>query len=270
MDRHDTIGIDLVAMCVNDVLVQGAEPLFFLDYLAIGKLLPEKVAAIVGGIAKGCRQAGCALIGGETAEMPGFYAPDDYDLAGFAVGVVEKKKIIDGSRIQEGDLVLGLASSGLHSYGFSLARHVLLEMAGLSLASVPPGFSTSLGEAMLTPTRIYAASLLPLFDKYDISGLAHITGGGLIENIPRILPSGLAVRIDLASWQKPAIFQLIQELGQIDDQEMYRTFNMGTGMVLIVPPKQAARVFQDLDGAGEVIYQLGTVIQGDGGVLLRT
>ncbi|MEW6660993.1 MAG: phosphoribosylformylglycinamidine cyclo-ligase [Bacillota bacterium] len=266
MDRHDTIGIDAVAMCVNDILVQGAEPLFFLDYLAVGKLVPEKVAAIVSGVAEGCRQAGCALIGGETAEMPGFYGPDEYDIAGFAVGVVEKKKIIDGSRIQEGDLLLGLASSGLHSNGFSLARKVLLEMAGLTLESVPPELDVSLGETMLTPTRIYVSALLPLLAKYEIRGMAHITGGGLIENIPRILPSGLAVKINLSSWPVPPIFQLIQELGQVDIQEMYRTFNMGIGMALVVPPELAGMVRQDLEGVGERVFQVGSIVRGNGGV----
>lgn len=269
MDRHDTIGIDAVAMCVNDILVQGAEPLFFLDYLAVGKLVPEKVATIVSGIAEGCRQAGCALIGGETAEMPGFYGPDEYDIAGFAVGIVEKKKIIDGSYIKEGDLLLGLASSGLHSNGFSLARKVLLEVAGLNLESVTPELGASLGETMLTPTRIYVASVLPLLSKYEIRGMAHITGGGLVENIPRILPAGLTAKIDPTSWPVPPIFRLIQELGQVEGLEMYRTFNMGIGLVLAVPPEQSGAIRQELAGVGEKVFEIGSIIRGNGGVELR-
>ncbi|MDN5344391.1 MAG: phosphoribosylformylglycinamidine cyclo-ligase [Clostridia bacterium] len=262
MDRHDTIGIDAVAMCVNDILVQGAEPLFFLDYLAVGKMVPEKVAQIVAGVAAGCRQAGCALIGGETAEMPGFYPPDEYDLAGFAVGVVEREELLDGSRLRPGQVVLGLASSGLHSNGFSLVRRVLLAEAGYSLERELPETGRALGEELLEPTRIYVASLLPLLQQGLIKGLAHITGGGLIENPPRILPGGLSLRIERPSWPVPPIFQLIQEAGGITEVEMYRTFNMGLGMLAVVEAGDADKVKELLARSGEQVFILGEVIPG--------
>ncbi|AVX19361.1 phosphoribosylformylglycinamidine cyclo-ligase [Carboxydocella sporoproducens DSM 16521] len=264
MDKHDTIGIDCVAMCVNDILVQGAEPLFFLDYLAVGKLDPEQVAAIVGGIAEGCREAGCALIGGETAEMPGFYPPGEYDVAGFAVGVVDKEKILDGSRVREGMTVLGLASHGLHSNGYSLARKVLLERAGLNLDLYLPELGCTVGEELLKPTRIYVRSLLPLVQEGRIAALAHITGGGLLENIPRVLPPGLGVELTAGSWPIPPIFDLIEKLGHIAKEEMARTFNLGIGMVAIVAAEEAPAIADRLKAAGEKVYTIGRVVAGAG------
>jgi phosphoribosylformylglycinamidine cyclo-ligase len=251
MDRHDTIGIDAVAMCVNDILVQGAEPLFFLDYLAVGRLLPEKVAAIVAGVAEGCRQAGCALIGGETAEMPGFYGPEEYDLAGFAVGVVERSRIID------------LPSSGLHSNGYSLARKVLLEVAGFKADKYLDQLGRTVGEEMLEPTRIYVKAVLPLLDKFDIKGMAHITGGGLTENIVRVLPEGTGITIKLGTWNIPPVFDLIKEKGGVEEQEMLRTFNMGIGLVVVVTAGQAEAVMADLSARGEVSCLIGEVIEGN-------
>lgn len=270
MDKHDTIGIDAVAMCVNDILVQGAEPLFFLDYLAVGKLKPEQSADIVKGIAEGCQQSGCSLIGGETAEMPGFYDEDEYDIAGFVVGVVDKDRIIDGSTIQPGDVVLGLPSSGLHSNGYSLARKALLEVADLPLGEVHPKLDKTVGEELLTPTRIYVKAIAPLLEKeLPIAGMAHITGGGLLENIPRILPNGSAVKIDTSSFPVPPVFSLIQEIGKIERDEMYRTFNMGIGMTLIVPRAHHEEVMADLKERGEEVYVIGEVIPGEGQVELK-
>lgn len=266
MQKHDTIGIDLVAMCVNDIATSGAEPLFFLDYLATGRLVPEKAAAIVTGIADGCRQAGCALIGGETAEMPGFYGQDEYDLAGFAVGIVEKERIIDGSRIQPGDCLIGLSSSGLHSNGYSLARRVLLEAAGFGIGDFIPELGRSLGEEMLEPTRIYVNLLKNLNDNFDLLGIAHITGGGLTENIPRLLPAGTAVVIDPASWPAAPVFSLIQQIGRVEDKEMLRTFNMGLGMVLFLSSKQAGACLDFLKKAGEKAYLVGKVVKGEKGI----
>ncbi|OIQ08930.1 Phosphoribosylformylglycinamidine cyclo-ligase [Moorella thermoacetica] len=262
LDRHDTIGIDAVAMCVNDILVQGAEPLFFLDYLAVGKMVPERVARIVAGVAEGCRRAGCALIGGETAEMPGFYREDEYDLAGFAVGVVEREELLDGSRIRPGQVVLGLASSGLHSNGFSLVRRVLLVEAGYTLERKLPELGRTLGEELLEPTRIYVASILPLLKEGLIKGLAHITGGGLIENPPRILPPGCSLRLDRRSWPVPPAFRLIQATGRVPEEEMYRTFNMGLGMLVVVEESDAGRVKSRLEAAGEKVFVVGEVIPG--------
>lgn len=269
VDRHDTIGIDAVAMCVNDVLVQGAEPLFFLDYLAVGKLVPERVADIVKGIAEGCCQAGCALIGGETAEMPGFYSPGEYDVAGFVVGVVDRVKIIDGSKITAGDMVIGLPSSGLHSNGYSLARKVLLEAGGWQVGSFVKELGRTVGEEMLEPTRIYVRQILPLLEKYEIRGMAHITGGGLSENIPRILPAGCKVVLNPLAWPGKPVFSLIQKTGNIAVEEMNRTFNMGIGMVLVVPAAQAEAVMADLGGRGEKAYLIGKVEQGQAVVEYR-
>ncbi|PKM43367.1 MAG: phosphoribosylformylglycinamidine cyclo-ligase [Firmicutes bacterium HGW-Firmicutes-8] len=269
VDRHDTIGIDAVAMCVNDVLVQGAEPLFFLDYLAVGKLVPERVADIVKGIAEGCCQAGCALIGGETAEMPGFYSPGEYDLAGFVVGVVDRVKIIDGSKITAGDMVIGLPSSGLHSNGYSLARKALLEAGGWQVGSFVKELGRTVGEEMLEPTRIYVRQILPLLEKYEIRGMAHITGGGLSENIPRILPAGCKVVLNPLAWPGKPVFSLIQKTGNIAVEEMNRTFNMGIGMVLVVPAAQAEAVMADLGGRGEKAYLIGKVEQGQAVVEYR-
>ncbi|TYO96273.1 phosphoribosylformylglycinamidine cyclo-ligase [Desulfallas thermosapovorans] len=265
---HNTIGIDAVAMCVNDILTLGAQPLFFLDYLAVGKLKPEQVADIVSGVAEGCRQSGCALIGGETAEMPDFYGAGEYDIAGFAVGVVDKNKIIDGSTIAPGDVLVGLPASGLHSNGYSLARRVLLDKAGYQVDQVHPLLGCSVGEEMLRPTRIYVSAVLPLLNKFEIKGLAHITGGGLVENIPRILPGGTAVQIDTGTWEVPAVFKVIAQEGPVDSGEMYRVFNMGLGMVLVVPAARAGDVVADLKSRGEDARVIGEVIPGDGRVHL--
>lgn len=263
-DTHDSVGIDLVAMCVNDILAQGAEPLFFLDYLAVGKLDPERVADIVGGIAEGCRQGGCALIGGETAEMPGFYGPGEYDMAGFAVGVVEREKIVDGSSVRPRDALIGLASSGLHSNGFSLARQALLDVGRLELDSYHHLLGRTVGEEMLVPTRIYVRAVQPLLDRFKVYGMAHITGGGLTENIPRMLPRGVGACLKRGSWPVPAVFQLIQEIGGVADAEMHRTFNMGLGFVLAVPGEQADDVLADLVQRGEQAYLIGETVRGAG------
>ena len=258
-DRHDTVGIDLVAMCVNDIVVQGAEPLFFLDYLATGRLEPEKAAQVVAGIAEGCRQAGCALIGGETAEMPGFYNDDEYDIAGFTVGVVEKDQIIDGSSITVGNKLIGIGSSGLHSNGYSLARRIIFDRMKLSVSSTLPGTNTTVAEELLTPTRIYVRSVLNLLKDFKINGIAHITGGGLLENVPRILPKGSAAHFKLSSWQMPAIFTLLQEGGNVEQSEMYRTFNMGIGMVLAVAANDVDDIISRLHGLGEQAWLIGDV-----------
>lgn len=264
LDRHDTIGIDLVAMCVNDVLVLGAEPLYFLDYFATGRLSPEHAQSVIAGIASGCETAGAALIGGETAEMPGMYSPGDYDLAGFCVGVVEKDQIIDGSHIRAGDQVLGLASSGLHSNGYSLARAVL-ERSSATLDQ--PIGETTLGEALLAPTRIYVRPILALLKAVPIHGIAHITGGGLTGNIPRILPDNCDCRIDATAWPRPEIFQWLQSEGSIDDTEMLRTFNCGIGLVIIVSSDTAAQAHEMLKASGETVYRLGEVQAGSRGII---
>lgn len=261
LDRHDTIGQDAVAMCVNDILVQGAEPLFFLDYLAVGKLDPERVANVVSGVAKGCELAGCALIGGETAEMPGFYPEDEYDIAGFSVGAVNREDLIDGSKIQAGDVLIGLPSSGFHSNGYSLIRKVF---APYAMDTVFPELGEPLGEALLRPTRIYVKTVLQLLAKQQILGMAHITGGGLTENIPRVLSEGLGLRINTSSWKVPALFTLLQRLGEVEDAEMRRTFNMGIGFVLIVHPDQVDSVQDQLQSLGEKSYVIGEVIPGKG------
>ncbi len=264
LDRHDTIGIDLVAMCVNDVLVLGAEPLYFLDYFATGNLSPEHAQSVIAGIATGCEAAGAALIGGETAEMPGIYSPGEYDLAGFCVGVVEKDQIIDGSHIRAGDQVLGLASSGLHSNGYSLARAVL-ERSSATLDQAIG--ETTLGEALLAPTRIYVRSILALLKAVPIHGIAHITGGGLPGNIPRILPGNCDCRIDATAWPRPEIFQWLQSEGSIDDTEMLRTFNCGIGLVIIVSSDTAAQAHEMLEASGETVYRLGEVQAGSRGIV---
>lgn len=268
MDKHDTIGIDLVAMCVNDILTAGARPLFFLDYLAIEKLEAEKATAIVSGIARGCKEAGCSLIGGETAEMPGFYQPGEYDLAGFAVGVVDKKKIITGERIKTGDKIIGLASSGLHSNGYSLARKVFLEKAGLALNETLGDNGETLGEILLRPTRIYVNSILKLMEEIDIKGLAHITGGGLLENVPRIIGEGLTARIEKDSWPVDKVFRELQRLGGIVEKEMYRTFNMGIGMVVIVGEEDCTGLLETARTLGEEAYLIGEIIQGNAGIII--
>jgi phosphoribosylformylglycinamidine cyclo-ligase len=258
LECHDTIGIDLVAMCVNDVLTCGAEPLFFLDYYATGKLQIDNAQAVIEGIAEGCRQAGCALIGGETAEMPGMYDRDEYDLAGFTVGVVDRPQLIDGSQIKAGHVVLGLESSGPHSNGYSLIRKVL-EQSGDDPSS--PLQATTLGEALLAPTRIYVKTLLPLIDKHPVDGLAHITGGGISENIIRVIPSELGLEIDLSAWEMPAVFNWLQKRGRIDEQEMLRTFNCGIGMVILVAEKSADKICGVLTEAGEPVYRIGHVTE---------
>jgi phosphoribosylformylglycinamidine cyclo-ligase len=263
LKRHDTIGIDLVAMCVNDILTCGAEPLFFLDYYATGKLKIDNAQAVIEGIAEGCRQAGCALIGGETAEMPGMYDHDEYDLAGFTVGVVDRPQLINGSRIKAGHVVLGLESSGPHSNGYSLIRKVL-EQSGDD-PSMALGAQT-LGEALLAPTRIYVKSLLPLIEKYPVDGLAHITGGGISENITRVIPDDFDLEIDLSAWELPAVFSWLQENGGIEEREMLRTFNCGIGMVLLVSEDLASDICRVLTEADESVYRIGRVIQHqDGG-----
>jgi len=267
-DRHDTIGEDCVAMCANDILCQGAKPLFFLDYIATGKLVPEKMASIVEGVANGCVKAGCALIGGETAEMPGFYNDGEYDVAGFVVGVVDKSKIITGKGIEEGDLIIGLPSSGLHSNGFSLVRKLVLEKLGLSLDQFYPELGKTLGEELLTPTRIYRDPVYEIIEKFQVKGMSHITGGGFYENIPRMLPEGLRAKIDIGTINTPSIFKLIQSWGNIDEEEMYDTFNMGVGMVLAASPSEADGIMEFLKGKGEEFYVLGEVIKGEKGVEL--
>ncbi len=256
LGRHDTIGIDLVAMSVNDILVQGAEPLFFLDYFACGKLDVATATAVVKGIADGCVQAGCALIGGETAEMPGMYPDGEYDLAGFAVGVVEKSRIIDGTTIAAGDVVLGLASSGAHSNGYSLIRRIIARVHANFDAEVG---SARLGDLIMAPTRIYVKSVLRLMETLPVKGLAHITGGGLVDNVPRILADPLCVRIARGSWPWPPLFQWLQEQGQVADVEMARVFNCGIGMVLIVAPEHAAAATDALHSYGETVWRIGSV-----------
>jgi phosphoribosylformylglycinamidine cyclo-ligase len=262
MDRHDTVGIDLVAMCVNDIAVSGAEPLFFLDYFATGKLAVPKAQQVVSGIAEGCRQAGCALIGGETAEMPSFYSDGEYDLAGFAVGVVDRPKIIDGKSIKPGDAIIGVASSGLHSNGYSLARRVLFEKAKLTVNSRLPELDRSLGEVLLTPTRIYAKQILALIQEFPIKGIAHITGGGITENLPRVFPDGVRARINRKAWTVPPLFHALSQLGQVDREEMYRVFNMGIGLIVIVPDQAADTIMARAATLGDQAYRIGEIIAG--------
>ncbi len=256
-NKHDTIGIDLVAMCVNDILVQGAEPLFFLDYFACGKLDVERAASVIKGIAAGCEQSGCALIGGETAEMPGMYPDGEYDLAGFAVGVVEKDQIITGRDIVAGDVILGLASNGIHSNGYSLVRKIIDHAQPNLDAELTP--SQTLREAILAPTRLYVKPILAALKQFSIKGMAHITGGGITENVPRILPNNTVANINTDSWSLPKLFQWLQQAGQVQMQEMYRTFNCGIGMVIIVDAKEATTIQQFLQQQGETVYQIGTV-----------
>ncbi|MEO7655169.1 MAG: phosphoribosylformylglycinamidine cyclo-ligase, partial [Sphingomicrobium sp.] len=263
--RHEGVGIDLVAMCANDLVVQGAEPLFFLDYYASAKLDPAVAVAVVESIAEGCRQAGCALIGGETAEMPGMYAAGDYDLAGFCVGAVDRDKLLTGAGIAPGDVILGLASSGVHSNGFSLVRRII-EREGWSLDESPSGESgASLAELLLAPTRIYVRSLLPLVKQGRINGLAHITGGGLLENIPRVLPEGTHAMVDSGSWELPQLFATLQDAGRIEPGEMARTFNCGIGMVVIVGDGEKGAVTAALEGAGERVIEIGRIETGKRG-----
>lgn len=264
MDKHDTIGIDAVAMCVNDIVVQGAEPLFFLDYLACDKVVPARIEAIVAGIAEGCHESGCALIGGETAEMPGMYAEGEYDIAGFTVGVVDKSKIVNGSTIASGDVVIGLASSGVHSNGFSLVRKLLLEDGGYSLQDeVAELGGAKLGDVLLTPTKLYVKPVLALLEKVQVKGMAHITGGGFIENIPRVLPEGVNVEVDYGSWPIQPIFSLLQRQGNVSNRDMFTTFNMGIGLVIVVAEDQAEAALAALRSTGENPYTIGRVTEGD-------
>jgi phosphoribosylformylglycinamidine cyclo-ligase len=265
-DRHDTVGIDLVAMGVNDLLVHGAEPLFFLDYLAVNRVEPDRIETIVAGVAAGCRQAGCALVGGETAEMGGFYAPGEYDLAGFAVGVAERSALVTGQHVAVGDRVLGLASSGLHSNGYTLAREAIFGRMGLKLGDPIPGTGRSVVEELLEPTRIYVKPVLGLLREVTVKAMAHITGGGITENLPRVLPPGRRARIDPAAWTMPPIFRAIQRAAAVDDAEMRRTFNLGVGFVLIVAPADVAAVVERLQAAGERCFEIGEVVAGEPGV----
>ena len=262
LNRHDTIGQDAVAMCVNDILVQGAEPLFFLDYLAVGKLEPTQVADVVSGVARACKESGCALIGGETAEMAGFYPVGEYDIAGFAVGVVERERLITSARVKAGDVLLGLPSSGVHSNGYSLVRKIVFEHKGFRGDEYMEELGRSIGEELLTPTRLYPRVCLPLIRDFDLHGMVHITGGGFYENIPRALPDGMGAEGDAAAWEMPAVFRLLQEWGNVDWAEMYRTFNMGIGMVLIASEEEAARIEAHLGAQHETVFRIGRVIEG--------
>lgn len=264
MDKHDTVGQDCVAMCVNDVLCQGAKPLFFLDYIATGKVQAEKIADIVKGISDGCVLAGCALVGGETAEMPDFYSEGEYDMAGFAVGVVDRKKMIDGSGIKEGDAVIGIASSGIHSNGYSLVRKLFFEKMNMTTGDYVDELGTTLGEALLTPTRIYGKACSSVFEVCDVNGIVHITGGGFYENIPRIIPEGLGVSINPDSWEVPSIFRFIQKMGNIELKEMFSTFNMGIGMMMVVDEGKKDMVLSVLQKAGEKAWVIGEIEKGQG------
>lgn len=270
MDKHDTIGIDAVAMCVNDIICCGAKPLFFLDYIACGKNIPEKIASIVGGVAEGCVQSGAALIGGETAEHPGLMPVDEYDLAGFAVGIVDKKKILDNTKMAEGDVVIALASSGVHSNGFSLVRKVFdidNNPDSLYIPCEELG-GASIAETLLTPTRIYVKSILALIDKVNVKGISHITGGGFYENIPRSIPKGLTAKIDKSTVKVLPIFDLIQKTGNIPERDMYNTYNMGVGMSVVVPKEEADKALEILKANGETAYVIGEIIKSDEGVIL--
>lgn len=268
-DKHDTIGQDAVAMCVNDILVQGAEPLFFLDYLAVGKLEPEKVAAVVSGIAGACLESGCSLIGGETAEMASFYKNGEYDIGGFAVGVVERSKLITGDKIKPGDVVIGLPSSGLHSNGYSLVRKICFDLKKFAIDQDIPELGKTLGEELLIPTKLYPKACLPLIEKFDIRGMVHITGGGFYENIPRVLPEGCGVEVNTEAWPVPKIFGLLQQWGNVAWTEMYRTFNMGIGMILVVPQSEVANIQEDLVARGETSYVIGHVTAGPKTAVLK-
>ncbi len=267
MDRHDTVGIDCVAMCANDVVCHGAKPLFFLDYIATGKLVPEVAASVVKGVADGCKQAGCSLIGGETAEMPGFYAEGEYDLAGFCVGIVQKSAMIESGRAAEGDAIVALASSGIHSNGFSLVRK-LIPMERAKFEEFRPELGKTLGEELLTPTRIYVKPVLSLIEKVEVHSAAHITGGGFYENIPRSLPAGLSARIEKQRVRILPVFRLLASLGNIEEREMFGTFNMGVGMTLTVPAAQADRAIALLNAEGVEAYCIGEVVRGEEGVTL--
>lgn len=268
LDKHDTVGIDCVAMCVNDIVCSGAKPLLFLDYVAVGKNVPEKVASIVSGVAEGCRQAGASLVGGETAEMPGFYPIDEYDLAGFSVGVVDKDNIIDNANVEAGDVIISLASTGVHSNGFSLVRKVF-DVENADLNRFVPELGKTIGEELLTPTKIYVKSILKLMESVKIKSISHITGGGFYENIPRGLPKGKTAEIDKASLEILPIFKLIQKEGGISERDMFNTYNMGTGMCVVVSAADADKAVEILNAAGEKAKVIGKVIDGDEGVIIK-
>ena len=264
LGKHDTIGIDAVAMCVNDIVCQGAKPLFFLDYYACGRLEPESEAEVVKGIAEGCKQAGCALIGGETAEMPGFYPAGEYDLAGFAVGIVDKKKVINGKDIKEGDVLIGLKSSGVHSNGYSLVRKLFGDEDKAALEAFDKELGATAAEVLLKPTKIYVKSILTLVEKVQVKGIAHITGGGFIENIPRILPDGIGCVIEKNSYEVPPVFKVMQARAEISDEQIYNTFNMGIGMVVCVAPENVDAAMESLKASGEDVVVIGKAVKGKG------
>jgi len=262
MGRHNTVGIDLVAMCVNDILTSGAEPLFLLDYLATGKLDAERASKVIEGIVKGCEEAGCSLIGGETAEMPGFYAENEYDLAGFTIGVVEKERIVNGSGIKTGDVLIGLASNGLHSNGYSLVRKIFFDLEKMNTDTYIPDLGIALGEELLKPTRIYVKAFMAIRDTFEVKGMAHITGGGIPGNLPRMLPEGLTGSIRIGSWPVPPIFDLIEKIGKVPEQEMQRTFNMGIGYIMVVSEDGAGDVISFLKNQGFTAYTIGVIGKG--------
>ncbi|MGL5695101.1 MAG: phosphoribosylformylglycinamidine cyclo-ligase [Peptostreptococcaceae bacterium] len=268
MDKHDTVGIDLVAMCVNDLICQGARPLFFLDYIATGKLVAEQVEQIVSGIVDGCKMAGCALVGGETAEMPGMYSEEDYDLAGFSVGIADREKIVSGKDVKSGDTLIGISSSGIHSNGFSFIRKIFLDTYGYKLDQHIDELGMTLGEALLTPTKIYVKLVLDLISKYDIKAIAHITGGGVIENITRVIPKGLGITIEKNSWEKPAIFKMIENFDAIDERELHKSFNMGVGLVLIVDNDKGKEITEYINATDEDAYIIGKIVDTHEGVEL--
>lgn len=268
-DRHDTVGIDLVAMCVNDILTVGAEPLFFLDYFATGKLSADKAKEVIKGIADGCRQAGCALIGGETAELPGFYRDNEYDLAGFAVGVVERNEIVDGSTIKEGDILVGVASSGLHSNGFSLVRKVLFDIGTFSLNQYIPELECNLVDELLKPTKIYVDAFFSLKEKVKVKGMVHVTGGGIPGNLSRILPHGTKAVVNEGSWSVPPIFSFIQRVGNIKKEEMFRVFNMGIGFIFVVSEQEADLTMEILQKKGYICYYIGKIYEGNREVIIK-
>ncbi len=261
--KHDTVGIDLVSHCVNDILVQGARPLFFLDYLAVGKLDPQVVVEVIKGLSAGCLYSGCALIGGETAEMPDMYQPGEYDLAGTIVGVVDRKKIVDGSTIQEGDVIIGLPSSGLHTNGYSLARKIVFEVAGLDVHAPIPGLGKTVAEALLAPHLSYAKLMQVVMKIVEVRGMAHITGGGITDNLPRIFPAHLGAEIDLGAWTVPPLFRWLHETGNVEDLEMLRTFNMGLGMLFVTSPEQASKALDTVDQTGQEARIIGRIIAGE-------
>lgn len=268
MDIHNTVGIDLVAMCVNDLICQGAKPLFFLDYIATGKLIPEKIDDIVSGIVEGCKMAECALIGGETAEMPGMYSEDDYDLAGFSVGIADKSKIISGQDVNSGDTLIGISSSGIHSNGYSFIRKIFLEEYKYELTDYIEELGMTLGEALLIPTKIYVKLVMDLIKKYELKAIAHITGGGVIENIPRVIPTGLGIDIEKNSWEKPAIFKMIEKFNAIDEVELHKSFNMGIGLAIVVDSDKAEEIVSYLNESEKQAYIIGKVVDTHEGVKL--